>query len=81
MREHLKRSLHNSQTYQKQMNEYRQEILKLGDKKKKLEEVVGRKNLLGREKLTHQLQLATNLLRERDVKITVSTNQCFVAYT
>ena len=54
------------------MNEYRQEILKLGDQKKKLEEVASRKNLLGREKLTKQLQLATDLLREKDVKINVS---------
>ena len=74
MREHLKRSLHNSQTYQKQMNEYRQEILKLGDQKKKLEEVATRKNLLGREKLTQQLQLATDLLKEKESKIIVSTN-------
>lgn len=72
LREHLKRSLANSQKYQKQMTEYRQEILQLGDYNKKLETVVSKKNLLGRERLTQQLQLATNLVKEKDNKIAVS---------
>ena len=78
LREHLKRSLANSQKYQKQMTEYRQEILQLGDHNKKLETVVSKKNLLGRDRLTQQLQLATNLLKEKDNKIAVSMNSMFM---
>ena len=78
LREHLKRSLANSQKYQKQMTEYRQEILQLGDHNKKLETVVSKKNLLGRDRLTQQLHLATNLLKEKDNKIAVSMNSMFM---
>lgn len=80
LREHLKRSLNNSQKYQKQLNEYRQELLALRDQKKQLESIASKKDLLGREKLTHQLQLATNLLKDKEEIIVVSNQQKFVAW-
>lgn len=72
MREHLKRSMTSSNNYQKQSNAYRQEILRLKDHTKKLESIASKKNLLGRDKLTQQLQLATNLVKEKEETIIVS---------
>ena len=72
LREHLKKSMSNSHKCQKQLSEYRQEVLRLGDQKKRLQEVATRKDLLGRDKLTKQLQLTTGLLKEKETKIAVS---------
>lgn len=62
----------NSHQYQKQLSEYRQEVIRLGDQKKKLQEVATKKDLLGRDKLTRQLKLATGLLKEKENKVAVS---------
>lgn len=71
MREHLKKTMSNSQYYQKRLSESRQEILKLSDQKKRLSDVANKKDLLGREKLSQQLQLATQLVKDKELKTAV----------
>ncbi len=71
LKEHLRRSLETSQAYQKQLEQYRKEMLKLGDTNKRLEDLAGNKRLVERERLTQQVLEANTKLKEKDNKIKV----------
>ncbi len=72
LREQLHRSQEAARTHHQRANELHQELLRLSDRKKKLEGVVKKKHLLEREALTTELQEKGNKLGEKDRRILVS---------
>ena len=72
LKEQVKRCQEISQSYQHKVNDLRQEMLRINDRKKKLEEIARRRQLLERETLSVQLQQTQATLREKETKITVS---------
>lgn len=72
LKEQLKRSQEVSHSHQQKANDLHQELLRVNNRKKKLEEVAKRKHLLEREKLTLQLQDTNEQLMTRERRISVS---------
>ena len=72
LREQLKRSQEASGGYQRKVNDLRQELQRVSDRKRKLEEVVRRRHLLERETLTVQLQEANDSIEDKNRRIAVS---------
>lgn len=72
LKEQLRRSQEASHTHQQKANDLHQEVLRVNNRKKKLEEVAKQKHLLEREKLTLQLQDTNEQLQGKERRISVS---------
>ena len=71
LKEQLRRSQESSSSYHRKLNDLRRELLRLTDRKKKLEEVVKKRHLLERETLTLQLQEANEKMEAKEKQFAV----------
>ena len=78
LKEQLRRSQEAATAHQGKEASLREELLRLNDRKRKLEEVVRKKHLLERAALTTQLKESRDSLVERDQKIAVSLKHVHV---
>lgn len=69
---HLKRSQEVSNSYQKQLSDYRQELLKLHAYKKKTAAILSQKKLREREELTLELEKIKSQLEVKERRVIVS---------
>ena len=73
LKEQHRRSHEAASSYQQKANDLRQELLRVSDNKKRLEEVVKKRRLLEREALTIELQEANDRMEEKNRRIAVSS--------